>query len=294
MVAVIGRVRIGAACIEVSSSKAANLDAIEACAREAAERGVRLLILPECAVQGYPLGLGLPDLDQYERQLKGAEPVPGPATELLTGLAVELGLELVVGLTERPTESGSAGKLFNTAVLIGPGGVVVRYRKIHTGGVEKCLWSRGSEWAVADTLAGKLGLLICYDLVFPEAARCLALAGTQLLTMPTAWPNDDTEGGALRSGYDLFTRARALENQVYLVSANLVGGEGKGFYGHSRIVDPRGEVIAESEGPGIAVADLDLDQQVPEFRARSWFGQVFLNDREPRAYEALARSVASP
>lgn len=283
-------VKVGAGCIEISSSKSANLAAIELCVREAASQGVELLILPECAVQGYPVGLGGADLDVYERQLREAEPVPGPATERLARLAAEHELELVVGLTERPTEPGSAGRLFNTAVFIGPNGVRARYRKVHTGGVEKCLWSRGADWTVVDSVVGKVGLLICYDLVFPEATRCLALAGAQLLAMSTAWAADTTPEGTFREGYELFTRARALENQVFLVSANLVGGE-EAFYGHSRIVDPCGQVIAESEGPGIAVAELDVEAEVLRARAQGWFGQVFLSDREPRAYETLAQAV---
>jgi predicted amidohydrolase len=256
----------------------------------AAAQAVELLVLPECAVQGYPVGLGGADLELVERQLLDAEPVPGPATERLTELAVRHALELVVGMTERPTEPGSGGRLFNTAVLVGPDGVRARYRKVHTGGVEKCLWSRGERWTVVDSVAGRLGFLICYDLVFPEAARCLALDGAQLLVMPTAWTTDETPAGTFRAGYDLFTRARALENQVFFVSANLVGGDGP-FHGHSRIVDARGDVIAETEGPGLAVADVDVPTEVLRARARSWFGQVFLNDREPGAYGSLGRTV---
>ena len=280
-----GPMRIGAACIEVGKDPNTNLAAIVELVREAAADGIRLLVLPECALQGYPLGLGRPDLDEYHRQLRAAQPVPGPATERLAQAAGEHGIELVLGLTETPLEAGASGLLYNTAVLVDGGGVRARYRKVHTGGVEKCLWNRGGEWVVTPTAAGRIGLLICYDLAFPEAARCLALGGAELLVMPTAWMR--SEDPTFTRGYDLFTRARALENQVYLVSSNLVGGPAPGFLGHSRIVDPRGDIVAEVEGHGIASAAIDVAAGVAEARARSWFGQVFLRDREPRAYGGL-------
>lgn len=285
--------KIGAACIEVSHDAAANLTRLIETADEAAVLGIELLVLPECALQGYPGELGGPALDEYDRQMRSATPVPGPATEALSRAAKQHGMQIVCGLTELPQEAGSAGRLFNSAVLLGPDGVIATYRKIHTGGVEKCLWTRGGEWVVAESVAGRIGLLICYDLVFPEAARCLALAGAEMLVMPTAWANDPSPEGTFRHGYDLFTRARALENQVYLVSANQVGGPGPGFYGHSRIVDPRGQVIAESAGPGIAVAEIDVADGVVDARARSWFGQVFLSDREPAAYGSLVSEPAT-
>jgi predicted amidohydrolase len=275
-------VKVAAACIEVQRNPQANLDLICAAIADAGSRGVRLIVFPECAVQGYPLGLGRPDLDEYEHQLRSAEPVPGPATTRIAAAAAEHGLQVVVGLTEAPSGSAEAGRLYNTSVLIDSEGIVARYRKVHTGGVEKCLWNRGREWVTAESVAGRIGLLICYDLVFPESARSLSLAGAQILAMSTAWGN--TLEPTFTRGYDLFTRCRALENQVFLISANLTGGEGLGFYGHSRIVDPRGEVVAESEGPGLAIADIDIEADLAEARARSWLGQVFLKDREPATY----------
>jgi predicted amidohydrolase len=100
--------------------------------------------------------------------------------------------------------------------------------------------------------------------------------------MSTAWGRAADETFAY--GYDLFTRARALENQLFLLSANLVDGPGPGFHGHSRIVDPTGRVLAESAGPGLAVATISLRDDLVRLRSRSWFGQVFLRDREPRTY----------
>ncbi len=277
-------VKVAAACVEVQRDTQANLDMICATIADAARRGVRLVVFPECAVQGYPLRLGEPDLDEYEHQIRAAETVPGAATARIAAAAAEHDLQVVVGLTERSDAPGEASRLYNTSVLIDGSGVLASYRKVHTGGVEKCLWNRGGEWVVADSVAGRIGLLICYDLVFPESTRSLSLKGAEILTMSTAWGN--TVEPTFTRGYDLFTRCRALENQVFLISANLTGGKGLGFYGHSRIVDPRGQVVAESEGPGLAIADIDIERDLGEARARSWLGQVFLKDREPSSYVA--------
>jgi predicted amidohydrolase len=282
-------VRIGAACIEVGQDKQSNLDVIRHYCESAASQGVKLLAFGECAVQGYPVGLGQYDLDVYERQRRGAETVPGPVTTQLMEFSQKYELELIVGLTECPTEEGTVGMLFNTVVMVGPDGVIAKYRKVHTGDVEKCLWNRGANWVVADSVAGKLGFLICYDLVFPEAARCLTLEGAELLVMSTAWTSNH-----IREGYEIFTRSRAFENQVYLLVANLAGGpEGMGhYYGHSRIVDPQGHIIAESEGPGIAVAEVDISDGVLQARARGWWGLSHLANREPRSYNVLSRDIS--
>lgn len=251
--------------------------------RAALRDGVELIVFPECAVQGYPLNLGTPDLDQYEHHMRHAERIPGPATEAIAQALGDSGAVVVVGLTEGPdAAAGEAGKLFNSVAVVDRAGVIAKYRKVHTGGVEKCLWNRGEDWVVAETRLGRLGLLICYDLVFPESTRSLALAGAEILVMSTAWANAGDPTFA--RGYDLFTRARALENQLFLVSSNLVDGPGIGFYGHSRIVGPNGVVLAEAEGAGMAVATITLRADLVSMRSRSWFGQVFLRDRAPATY----------
>lgn len=277
------RTLVATAAIEVSTDRDQNLATIERVAREAGDLGAALVVFPECAVQGYPWRLGIPDLDVYEQQITDAEPVPGPTTDALAAVARDYEMEIVVGLTERPDEVGEAGRLYNTCVIVDASGVRARYRKIHVGGVEKCLWKRGSEWVVLETRVGRAGFLICYDLVFPEAARTLAVNGAEILIMPTAWGVGESDNQTFLSGYDLFTRTRALENQTFLVAANQIGGVGN-FYGHSRIVDPTGAVLAETEAAGLAVAEIDVTTGVRRARARSWFGQVFLNDREPSLY----------
>jgi predicted amidohydrolase len=275
--------RIAAVSFRPEEEPRHNLGRICTTTRECLRDGAGLIVFPECAVQGYPLGLGKPNLSQYEHHARFAEPIPGPVTEALQAALAGSGAVVAVGMTEQPDERArEAGRLYNAIALVAADGVIARYRKIHTGGVEKCLWNRGNRWVVADSRAGRLGLLICYDLVFPEAARSLALAGAEILVLSTAWANAVEETFA--RGYDLFTRSRALENQLFLVSANLVDGPGVGFYGHSRIVDPTGHVLAEAVGEGVACAIISLRQDLIRFRARSWFGQVFLRDREPATY----------
>lgn len=275
--------KIGAVSLVPQATPQQNVEQICDITRDAVQGGFGLIVFPECAVQGYPLNLGTPDLDQYEHHARYAESIPGPATEAIRAALGESACVAVVGLTEAPDlAAGEAGKLFNSVAAIERAGVVAKYRKVHTGGVEKCLWNRGADWVVAESVAGRLGLLICYDLVFPEASRSLALAGAEILVMPTAWANADDPTFA--RGYDLFTRARALENQLFLVSSNLVDGPGQGFYGHSRIVAPNGVVLAESESAGVAAATINLRADLLSMRSRSWFGQVFLRDRAPETY----------
>ena len=261
-------------------------------AAKAHRSNAKLLVFPECTVQGYPLGEEIFPLDEHERLLLEAETVPGPTTRMLQKLAKEYALEIVAGLTEMPTERENAGRLYNSVVHITSRGIRGHYRKVHLGGIERCLWSPGHEWVVSDSALGRLGFLICYDVVFPEAARCLALNGALALIHCTASPLDVTTEGTRRQAHDLITRTRALENQVFLVSANLVGGSDPPFSGHSRIVNPRGEVLAETEGVGLAIAEVELADDVREARARSWFGQVFLNDRQPATYASLSRMPA--
>lgn len=278
---------IGAVCMEAASSPAINVGTICDILADARRSELDLVVFPECAVQGYPLGLGVPDLDQYEYQAAHAEPVSGPSIAAVQRALSGSSVVAVVGLTERGDSDGEASLLFNTVVAVDETGVRTKYRKVHTGGVEKCLWTRGRSFETCAIGARTAGLLICYDLVFPEAARALALRGAELLLMSTAWARADDPTFA--RGYDLLTRTRALENQVYLVAANLVDGPGGGFHGHSRIVDPTGAVVAETAGAGIARTTICLPADLVRHRARSWFGQVFLRDREPDAYPAPYR-----
>jgi len=207
-------------------------------------------------------------------------------------------MTIVFGLTELAGTLGPAGLLFNSVAIVGPDGLLGVYRKVHTGDVEKQIWHRGSDFPVVETSVGRLGAFICYDVVFAEAARILALKGAELLVMSTAWvPTPDNP--ALALGYDLFTRARALENQVWLAVSDQTGRDvdtGMEYLGRSRIVDPNGEVILElGQEEGLGVATIAIQEGIIASRARGWFGQVFLRDRAPDTYQLLAdRGIYSP
>jgi predicted amidohydrolase len=226
--------------------KSANLDAIGARLHEAAGKGARLVIFPECALTGYCF-------DSKAEAWPHAEPVPGPSTDLLARHCRELGAWAVVGMLEARDVDDA---LFNACVLVGPGGVAGIYRKAHLPflGVDRFTTRGDRPFAVHDLGGLRIGMTICYDAAFPEAARCLMLRGADLLVLPTNWPP-----GALGTA-KYVVHARALENHIYYAAVNRVGEE-RGFtvIGRSRIIDCRGEALAASddERPAILYADVD-------------------------------------
>jgi predicted amidohydrolase len=208
-----------------------NLTRILDMTNEAAAREARLAVFPEVALSGYVI---------TPEEAEGlAQPVPGPATEAITQACLKAGIHVILGLLERDTD----GTLFNTSVLIGPQGLLSRYRKIHLPllGVDRYLASGDAFLPPVDTPAGRIGLLICYDLRFPEPCRVLALLGAQLIALSTAWP----VAGTLYPDY--MARSRAAENRIYLTAANRCGEErGTRYLGRSVIVAPDGAILAEA------------------------------------------------
>ena len=286
-----GNSTIAVVNLETRHDRAANLAKILAFIDEAASKGAQLVVFPECALQGYPFGTGAHDEEEFAYHYAHAEPIPGPATEAVREAARRYGLVVVFGLTELAGTLGPAGLLFNAVATVGPEGVLAVYRKVHTGDVEKQVWHRGAAFPVVDTPVGRIGSIICYDLVFPEATRALALQGAQLLVMSTVWLPNGSANPAFELGYDLFTRGRALENQVWLAVAGQTGRDpdtGMEYLGHSRLVDPNGQVVLElGEEEGVGVASVDIEGEILRARARGWFGQVFLRDRAPETYGVL-------
>ena len=220
-----------------------NLKSIEESIREAAEQGARLIAFPECALNGYRY-------DDVEDVRADAQPIPGPATDRIHRLAADLDVHVVLGMVEVDD-----GRLFNAAVLIGPGGVVASYRKTHLPfqAVDRFVEPGDIPFAVADTPVGRIGMLICFDLRFPEPARCLALEGAQIIVNLTNLPPP----GAPQPAHMFATRA--AENRVWLVSASRVGSEtGVTYIGQSAIVSPTGEKVAEAgaEEETLVIADI--------------------------------------
>jgi predicted amidohydrolase len=248
--------RVAAVQLNSTDEKSRNLAAAERLVRDAAADGAQLIALPE---KWNLLAAG-------EGLLAGAEPLDGPSLEAARGWAAELGIHLLAGsISER-----GEGKAFNTSVLIGPdGGDLAVYRKIHmfdvdVGGVayrESEHEEPGSEIVLAD--GGELpdlGMTVCYDLRFPELYRILAVRGARLIAVPSAFT---TITG--RDHWQVLLRARAIENQVFVIAPNQSGQAPPNFdsYGHSSIVDPWGRVLAGAEtgAEQFAAADLDLSAQ---------------------------------
>lgn len=235
--------------------KEANLAAAAALAREAARRGAELVVLPEMFAWRGPRA----------DEAAAAEALPGPTSERLAALARELGIVLVGGsLLER---SAQAGRYHNTCTVYGrDGALLARYRKVHLFDVdipghvthrESDSKLPGDAVVVVPTDLGTLGLSICYDLRFPELFRRLGAGGAEIVCLPSAFTFPT---GAHH--WEILVRARAIENQVYVVAPNQIGRTPTGVqdFGHSLIVDPWGTPIARAPNTHtVIVAEIDRD-----------------------------------
>jgi predicted amidohydrolase len=252
-----------------SGDVAQNLNRLQRAAGEAAAQGARLLICPEMFLTGYNIG------SKAVRRL--AEPADGPSAMWAAGIAREAGLALLYGYPE----AGEDGKIYNAALLVDRDGRrLANYRKTHLFGPdERDAFAPGDGPAAVAELDGiKLGILICYDVEFPENVRLLALAGADLVVVPTA----------LMEPYGFVAKTmvsvRAYENQIFLVYANRCGQEGElSYYGLSCVVGPDGFDLARAgSGEALIVADLD-----PAQLAGSRALNPYLADRRPGLYGAL-------
>ncbi|HUS81753.1 MAG TPA: carbon-nitrogen hydrolase family protein [Dehalococcoidia bacterium] len=275
-------VTLAVAAMNAAHDTAKNLAKYASFIDEAAAQRARLLVLPEESLQGYLYHLNhelLPDEANYLYET--AEPIPGPSTQHVAKLARKAGMYVIFGMTERVGVS-SAGVLYNSAVLVGPRGLIGVYRKVHAPGDEYHIFRQGRDWPVFDTEIGRIGMHICYDMRFPEAAREMALKGAEILVLPTAWPQ---QAGFI---YDVLDRARAAENECWFLSSNQAGACDQGrltFYGHSRIIGPLGNVLADSgDDEGIATAEVPAES----LQRRQWGSMNIFHDRRPDTYRSLA------
>lgn len=272
--------RVGVAQIEPKlGEKERNLAVCVSRMEEAAAAGAELLVLPECAIPGYVF-------DSAEEAMPFAEEIPGPSSEALERECGRLGLHVVCGLLER---SGDAVR--NAAVLVGPDGLVGTYRKTHLPflGIDRFV-APGDEFTVFDTPIGRIGIEICYDLRFPEVTRSLALAGAEIVALPTNWPL------AASANAELLTTARAFENRVFLLVANRVGIERSAeFCGRSQIVDPAGTRLAETDATSEAllVADVDVEwaRDKSIVPAPGEYEMHLFDHRRPALYGALVEET---
>jgi predicted amidohydrolase len=238
--------------------------------RICSEQPTNLIVFPELALSGYECGLNFTRL---------AERVTGHAVSYIAGKAAEFSVYIVFGM---PVKEKVESILFNAAVVIGPDGELLGdYRKLHLQGEERLAFRPGYRMPIFDTEFGGLGVMIGWDLAFPEVARGLALDGADLIVAPSAWTSDQMDP------WRAYTVARACENAVYLAAANRVGQEPSyTFGGESMLVGPRGQLHTCLEGAieGYAVATVDLD----EIRAVREESQIF-QCRQPAAYRSLVR-----
>ena len=279
-------VTVGLVQMSVGADVKLNLAKAEERIAAAAKKGAEVVCLQELFRSRY-----FPQIEDAEN-FKLAEPIPGPSTDALGRLAKKKKIVVVASLFEER----SAGIYHNTAVVIGSDGAIIgKYRKMHIpddpGFYEKFYFTPGDLGFLSfGTEAGKLGVLICWDQWFPEAARLTALAGAEILFYPTAigWlPTEPREvANAQRAAWQLVQRGHAVTNGVYVAAANRVGREEKlKFWGSSFVAAPSGEIIAEAgtEREEILIARCDLDK-IAETR-QSW---PFLRDRRIDAYGNLS------
>ena len=274
-------------------SAEANLAVIETRVAEAAAAGARLVLLQELHNGAY--------FCQHEsvHEFDRAEPVPGPTSERLGRLALKHGVVIVGSVFERR----AAGLYHNTAIVLeSDGRLVGKYRKMHIpddpGFHEKFYFTPGDlGFNPIDTSVGRLGVLVCWDQWYPEAARLMALAGAELLLYPTAigWDPDDAqdEKDRQRGAWILSHRGHAVANGLPVLSCNRIGHEaspldtsGITFWGSSHVLGPQGEFLAEATTDAAQVLLVDIDLARSENVRRIW---PFLRDRRIDAYADLLK-----
>lgn len=250
----------------------------ETIAKIASQQKVDLIVFPELITSGYELGVRFTEL---------AQRVPGPTINLVAQRANEYGVYIAFGMvTKEKVES----VLYNSAVLVGPDGELLDvYNKIHLRGEERMAFREGFKLPVIPTEVGNIGLMIGYDLAFPEVARSLVLDGAEIICCAANWEATNIDE------WKTYARSRAYENSVFIAGANRIGEDVTlNFGGESMIVGPRGQIHASlatetdptSGAPleGFAVARIDLDE-VRKYREEF----QFIQNRQPAVYKALVR-----
>ena len=255
---------INAAAIQFNVKQgdvAANLAYVREALVRIAGQGANLAVLPEMWSSGFA----------YKNLNELAQRTASIVKELLE-ISAQLKLVIVGSM---PEPNGS--KVFNTVHVVDNGRLAGIYRKMHLFSLlgEDKAFSGGDSWLLADTSIGKIGVIICYDLRFPELARRLALEGAQIICVPAQWPKPRQEH------WRTLLRARAIENQLFVVSCNACGLIGKlDFFGMSMLINPKGEILAEAGEQEVdLLATLDL-QVMTEWRAQI----PCFSDRRPELY----------
>jgi len=256
--------------------KEANLRKFEKAAVRAQKDGAELLVLPELSLTGYVV---------RDQIFELAEEIPGRSTERVEKIARRTGLHMVFGMPE--LSKNTQATLHNASVLVSPNGLVGKYRKMylptHSVFEEKRYFRPGYQPAVFSTDLGKIGLTICYDIYFPEVARCERLEGAQLIICISASP------AIRRAFFEVLTAARAMENTAFLAFVNLVGvQDGLQFWGGSRLLGPNGRplVQAKYDQDDFVVHEIDYT----DIRSVEAFVPT-LKDLRPELFDKLKKSA---
>jgi len=255
--------------------------------REAAAQGAQLIVLPELASSGYVFG------DDSEAQRTAESPDDGALVSALGDVSAASGAYIVAGLNEQDGDCRH-----NSAVLLGPEGRLATYRKLHLYNDEKSWFVPGASLPIAELPFGRVGMIICFDLWFPEAARALALGGAEIIAVPTNWVASFKRQVYDDRGYcqgDYIAMAVSAQNGVAVACADRIGTErGTRFLGASIIVGVDGWPVAgpaSKDSPELLIADVDLDD-VARSRSRTPRNHLF-EDRRPEAYNASVVSAAA-
>ncbi len=267
-----------------------NLDEAVRCIRSAAGKGAQIVCLQELFRSRYFCQVE----DAHLFSL--AESIPGPSTDRLTALARELGVVIIASLFEKRTQ----GIYHNTAVVIDADGTIAgKYRKMHIPDdpcfYEKFYFTPGDTGFTSfATRYGRVGVLICWDQWFPEAARLTALSGAQMIFYPTAigfQPRDAHEAEQQATAWETIQRSHAIANGVFVASVNRVGKEDHlQFWGRSFVCDPLGQALIKAgDAPDVLIANCDL--AMIENTRRGW---PFLRDRRIDAYQNITRIYIDP
>jgi len=267
--------RMAAACAAFGRDVDDDLARAAALIDQARADGVGLLVLPEACLGGYLTDLG------GAAELPPALAVDGPEIATLAALAGDM--VVCAGFCE-----GADGLVYNSAVCVTGDGVLGLHRKVHQPLREDASYAAGDRFTAFDTPVGRIGMQICFDKAFPEAARAQALDGARIVCSLSAWPvsatnrHPDPAQDRWTRRMDLFDRARALDNQFVWIAANQFGTFGSmQFAASAKVVDPGGEILATTgQDAGLAIAELDVEAAVDAARG----GMHFLRDRRPETY----------
>ena len=260
-------------------NKKRNLEVIEKRVKQAKKAGAELIAFPELSLTGYTV---------RDRAYELAETVPkGNSMREIERIAKNQNVHIIFGAIERSSRTGAV--LYNSAVLVGPKGYVGKYQKMylptHSVFEEKRYFRPGYQADVFDTEVGKIGMIICYDIYFPEIARLLCLKGANLIICISASPS-------VRKGFfETLTAARAIENGVFLAYVNLAGIEdGLQFWGGSRIIAPSGSIISQARYDVDDLIHATIDYSDMN-RVRAWIPT--LRDLRPEIFTSLREETES-